>query len=329
MHSLPIIAFISLAFGLSAAHGGSLATEVAHRRHFLEAQGWDILRARSICEAGAADDRQHYLRLARELHEEYDLTSTRGYITYHSPIFANLLNIERDLSNYEFNHHTNDTWTTATNPHDIFQNYPACALSPDATEGPFYVEGELVRSDLTKGQTGVPLHLKIRVKDIATCTDIPNVYVEIWRYGTGNLHGQTFGRGLQKTDGMGIVSFDTIFPGHYFGRAPHIHVAVHVNAHEETDGSVNNNTVSMKAQIYFDQDLITKIEKRSPYNTNTQPFTYNKDDGFLIQEAAADFDPFVYWIPVSRNWEDGLIAWITVGANLTERWEMTVADHRD
>jgi protocatechuate 3,4-dioxygenase beta subunit len=299
-----------------------------------------------------------------------------------------LCGAERALSDYTFNHHTNDAWTMDTNPHDIFQKYPACALSPDATEGPFCmfplnvklplitcavrlnankksrvskdVEGELVRKDLTDGQPGLPLHLKIRVKDIATCKDVQNVFVEVWRKlphrclallytfsylqgltiptdanatgtysGTGDLHGQTFGRGLQKTDDMGVVSFDTIFPGHYSGRASHVHVAVHVNAQAGADGSVSDNTVSMKAQIYFDQALIDKIEKRSPYNANTEPLTYNKDDGWLIGEAAAEFDPFVYWIPASQRYEDGLIAWITVGANLTARWDMAVADHRD
>jgi hypothetical protein len=79
MHSLSILAFSAWATGFVAAHGGSFATEVAHRRHYLEAEGEGILQARSICEAGTSDDRQHYLRLARELHKEHDLTGTQSY----------------------------------------------------------------------------------------------------------------------------------------------------------------------------------------------------------------------------------------------------------
>jgi protocatechuate 3,4-dioxygenase beta subunit len=149
--------------------------------------------------------------------------------------------------------------------------------------------------------------------------------------GIGNQHGQTYGRGLQVTDDMGIVSFDTIFPGHYTGRAPHIHVAVHVDGthEEEADGSsVNSTSVSMAAQIYFDQQVILDNKRKPPYNANRQPFTFNKDDAWLLNEAATQFDPFVYWITVSDRWEDGLIAWITVGINLTEVRELSVADHR-
>lgn len=36
----------------------------------------------------------------------------------------------------------------------------------------------------------------------------------------------TFLRGIQQTDADGAVQFDTLFPGHYTGRAPHTHVYV-------------------------------------------------------------------------------------------------------
>ncbi|KAI0156581.1 aromatic compound dioxygenase [Xylariaceae sp. FL1272] len=316
MHtSLFGVVFVWLA-SLVAAHGGSLATEVLKRGEFLIANGPALLQARDACGAGTSTNAASYIRLARELHEESSLAT-------------------RNFTDYDHSHESNDDFHLDTDPHEIFSKYPACALSPDATEGPFYVEGELVRPEIIDGQPGIPLYLKIRVKDIEKCTDVSNVFVEIWHAnatgvysGVDKQHGMTFCRGLQKTDEMGVVSFLTIFPGHYYGRAPHIHVAVHVDAKQEADNSVHDNTVSMNAQIYFDQSLIHAVEKTSPYKENTQQFTANEDDWFLGQEASAQFDPFVYWIPVGKRMEDGIIGWITVGANMTEHRELVVADHR-
>jgi hypothetical protein len=76
MRFLSIIALVAWAPGLTTAHGGSLATEIAQRRHYLEAKGQKVIHGRSVCEDRAAGDRENYLRLARDLHEEYDLTST-------------------------------------------------------------------------------------------------------------------------------------------------------------------------------------------------------------------------------------------------------------
>ncbi|KAI1269936.1 aromatic compound dioxygenase [Xylariaceae sp. FL1019] len=323
MHSsLIVAAFVWLA-GLVASHGGSLATEVLKRGEFLATNGLALLHARDVCGAGTSADEASYIRLARDLHEQSNLAR---FLTQHAA---------RNFTDYDHSHESNDGFHLDTDPHEIFSKYPACALSPDATEGPYYVEGELVRSEIIDGQPGIPLYLKIRVKDIEKCTDVSNVFVEIWHTnatgvysGVDQQHDMTFCRGLQKTDDMGVVSFLTIFPGHYYGRTPHIHVAVHVDAKQEADNSVHDNTVSMNAQVYFDQDLIHAVEKTSPYDTNTQEFTTNEDDRFLGQEASAQFDPFVYWIPVAKRVEDGLIAWITVGANMTEHRELSVADHR-
>jgi len=40
----------------------------------------------------------------------------------------------------------------------------------------------------------------------------------------------TYLREVQETDSDGAVQFKTIFPGHYFSRAVHIHIMVHLNA---------------------------------------------------------------------------------------------------
>jgi protocatechuate 3,4-dioxygenase beta subunit len=87
----------------------------------------------------------------------------------------------------------------------------------------------------------VPLHLKISFRDTQTCKPVVNLLINIWQYNaTGVYSGistasqarlkTTFLRGVQQTLSKGVVEIDTIFPGHYQGRALHIHVAVHSGA---------------------------------------------------------------------------------------------------
>nr|WP_246251284.1 intradiol ring-cleavage dioxygenase [Bradyrhizobium cajani] len=118
---------------------------------------------------------------------------------------------------------------------------PACILTPQADEGPFYSDPKLVRSDVTEGKAGVPLTLRLRVIEAGPCTAIGGARVDIWHCdakglysafpGQGDAHNidassQTFLRGTQTTDAAGWVSFNTIYPGWYDGRTTHIHFKV-------------------------------------------------------------------------------------------------------
>lgn len=124
----------------------------------------------------------------------------------------------------------------------------ACVLTPEWTEGPYYVAGELIRSDITEGRPGVPLKLRIAVQDVTSCGPLANGAVELWHCdaqgyysgiagenpgGGGTAAGQenshtTFLRGVQLTGADGTVEFATIYPGWYTGRTVHIHMKVHV-----------------------------------------------------------------------------------------------------
>ncbi|WP_439359032.1 intradiol ring-cleavage dioxygenase [Bradyrhizobium sp. DASA03007] len=118
---------------------------------------------------------------------------------------------------------------------------PACILTPQAEEGPFYADPKLVRSDITEGRPGVPLTLRLRVIEAGPCTAIRDARVDIWHCdakglysafpGQGDGHNidatsKTFLRGTQMTDEAGWVAFNTIYPGWYDGRATHIHFKV-------------------------------------------------------------------------------------------------------
>ena len=64
---------------------------------------------------------------------------------------------------------------------DIFASTEYCFLSPEITEGPYYVAGEYIRQDVTDGEPGIDLALDLQVYDVETCEPVPNVYLEIWR----------------------------------------------------------------------------------------------------------------------------------------------------
>ncbi|OAF17113.1 intradiol ring-cleavage dioxygenase [Bradyrhizobium neotropicale] len=123
----------------------------------------------------------------------------------------------------------------------VSSSEPACILTPQAEEGPFYADPKLVRSDITEGRPGVPLTLRLRVIEAGPCTAIKGARVDIWHCdakglysaypGQGDGHdidatGKTFLRGTQMTDEAGWALFNTIYPGWYDGRTTHIHFKV-------------------------------------------------------------------------------------------------------
>ena len=123
-------------------------------------------------------------------------------------------------------------------------------------------------------------------------------------------------RGVQKSDKDGAVQFETLFPGHYIGRTTHIHVMVHLNAKPQPNGTLIDTTAAHVGQMYFDQDLITEVEKLEPYPSNTQALTTNARD-FILAGEAATTDPFMEYVLVGNAVKDGLFAWLTVGINST------------
>lgn len=72
-----------------------------------------------------------------------------------------------------------------------------------------------------------------------------------------------FLRGRQTTDASGVVTFNTIFPGWYGGRAPHIHVHVY-----SPDGAS-----LMITQIAFPTDVCDTV-----YTTATNYYKKGKQD---------------------------------------------------
>ncbi|KAK4159925.1 Intradiol ring-cleavage dioxygenase [Cladorrhinum sp. PSN259] len=244
--------------------------------------------------------------------------------------------IKRRADPINTSHKSSKAYTLNTPASTIFASNTSCLLSPEVTEGPYYVTGEYIRSDITENQAGVKLHLDILVLDVTTCKPVPNVFVEIWHTnstgvysgvvanGNGNYADKTnnkksFARGALKTSADGVVEFDTLFPGHYTGRTTHIHTMVHTStAVANANGTLADQYASHVGQVFFDQSLITIVEKASPYSTNKQTLTTNAKDGILKEESKVG-DPFVNYVFLDGgdSVSAGLLGWISFGINPT------------
>jgi protocatechuate 3,4-dioxygenase beta subunit len=150
-----------------------------------------------------------------------------------------------------------------------------CVLTPEQTEGPYYIANEKVRRNITEGRRGVPLALHATVVDASTCKAIRNAAVDIWHCDAGGVYSgfgdgassRTFLRGIQRTNASGLAVLKTIYPGWYQGRTVHIHVKVHIGG-----------TVVHTGQLYFPDSLTDKVYRRSPYDKRPNRSTRNSND---------------------------------------------------
>ena len=189
---------------------------------------------------------------------------------------------------------------------------PSCVVSAEQTEGPFYFETRFVRKDLTEGKEGLILDLRLKMVDADSCEPISDAVVDIWscdaageysgyetvydRSGTFDTqrgdrrdnekhaddnrprfhqepnNEKTFLRGAQVTNEEGEVSFKTIYPGWYPGRATHIHIKVYID-----DKDV------FTSQMYFPEDVNEIVHTAEAYNTIKKKGERrrNEDDGIF------------------------------------------------
>jgi protocatechuate 3,4-dioxygenase beta subunit len=151
----------------------------------------------------------------------------------------------------------------------------SCVLTPEQTEGPYYVAGEKLRRNITDGRPGAPLVLRTFVVDASTCKPIRNAAVDIWHADAAGIYSgfgagassRTFMRGIQRTNAKGLAQFRTVYPGWYQGRTVHIHVKVHVGGN-----------VAHTGQLYFSDALTDRVYVRAPYSARPNRTTRNADD---------------------------------------------------
>ncbi|MGW2640005.1 intradiol ring-cleavage dioxygenase [Streptomyces sp. NPDC001348] len=178
------------------------------------------------------------------------------------------------------------TQTPETAPNTAPDTAPApaaaavCTLTKEMTEGPYYLDGALVRPDVTEGKPGVPLKLALTVVNSA-CTPVRDALVEIWHsdalgeysgYVGNNGHSEsddgTFLRGGVLTNTSGVADITTIYPGWYRGRCIHVHVKVHTGVTVTSDGHFTGGRTVHTGQLFFNETITAAVAKVSPYSTN-------------------------------------------------------------
>lgn len=165
-------------------------------------------------------------------------------------------------------------------------NSEVCAVSPRETKGPFpnKIPSEYVRENIIGDRMGIALRINLRILDKnKNCSPLSNAPVDVWHcdshgkyseYGNNWLQSEDltqahFLRGRHTSDADGNVSFISIFPGYYPGRAPHIHLEV-LNEEKES---------LLVTQIAFPEDICDTVYATENYEGTN--YVSNAIDGIF------------------------------------------------
>lgn len=165
---------------------------------------------------------------------------------------------------------------------------PACVVKPALTEGPYFVDEMLNRSDIRADPSdgtvkdGIPLILKFIVSEVGSnaCAPLPAAQVDVWHCDASgvysdaqdpgfNTKGKKFLRGYQLTGSDGSALFTTIYPGWYQGRSVHIHFKIRNKGYEFT------------SQLFFDDSFTDQVYENMPYSRREKRSVMNAGDGIF------------------------------------------------
>jgi len=180
---------------------------------------------------------------------------------------------------------TSPTDTSSSGTTTTGSTNAACAVTPSETAGPYPSLTDIFRSDIREGKAGTMLTLTVKVVNVnAGCAAIPNANVEVWHCDSagnyseyGNQTAQTYLRGTQTTNNSGEVTFTTIYPGWYQGRATHIHIEV------STNGASRKIT-----QIAFPESVNSTVYRSGVYASRGSNPTSNLSDGIFADSLSAE-----------------------------------------
>ncbi|MCB9450231.1 MAG: intradiol ring-cleavage dioxygenase [Anaerolineaceae bacterium] len=210
---------------------------------------------------------------------------------------------------------------------------PTCVVRPELTEGPYFVDDQLNRSDIRVDPSngsikeGLPLHLVFHVSDVTggTCAALADAQVDVWHCDANGVYsgvqdagfdtsGQMWLRGYQITDEDGVAEFLTIVPGWYSGRAVHIHFKI------RTTG-VDGQSYEFTSQFFFDPAVIEEIYAQQPYVAKGLPDTSNERDNIYQQsngQLTLELVPLTADERETLAVEDGYSATFDIGLDLSD-----------
>ncbi|MFE5367202.1 intradiol ring-cleavage dioxygenase [Streptomyces mirabilis] len=265
-----------------------------------------------------------------------------------------------------------ETTTDASASSSATASETCYTLTSETTEGPYYIDADKIRQNITEGKEGIPMTLELKVIDADTCKPVKNAAVDIWHCtalgvysgyeamgsgggggggtppsgaptdapsgtptgeppsggpsgGTGGGHSEPtdderYLRGTWKTDKRGYVTFKTIFPGWYQGRAVHIHTKVHVDG-TWTDAGYEGGHTCHTGQFFFDEKSVLASAEVSPYSTNTATRTTLTEDTIYPQNGHTG--GLLYLKYDKKNIAKGVRAHLTMGVAPDETHDST------
>jgi protocatechuate 3,4-dioxygenase beta subunit len=196
---------------------------------------------------------------------------------------------------------------------------PDCVVRPELTEGPYFVDEKLNRSDIRSDPSdgsvreGVPLALAFVVSQMASnaCTPLKDAQVDVWHCDALGTYsdvqgssGKKFLRGYQLADANGNAKFTTIYPGWYRGRTVHIHFKI------RTTGT-NGQAYEFTSQLFFDDALSDQIYAQQPYSQHSGRDTRNSGDNIyqgsgsqLLLSLTKSGDGYTATLPIALDLSD-------------------------
>jgi protocatechuate 3,4-dioxygenase beta subunit len=190
---------------------------------------------------------------------------------------------------------------------------PACVVGPELTEGPYYLDVDLERSDIRTNTAdnvaveGATLTLDwiVSQADGSACMPMEGIVVDVWHCDALGVYSGVTGnagdflRGFQRTDANGRASFTTVYPGWYQGRAVHIHFKI------RTDPQASAG-FEFTSQLFFDDEFSKGVYATGVYaqkgpqdQPNASDQIFNQSDGATLLSVTQEGDACKATFPIA------------------------------
>ncbi|KAA0995670.1 intradiol ring-cleavage dioxygenase [Pseudomonas sp. ANT_J12] len=210
---------------------------------------------------------------------------------------------------------------------------PVCLLTPEQIAGPYFRNPKLIRRNISEGQDGIPLVLRLVIVDAMTGEPVTGALVDIWHCNARGAYSgwskvnpdqevdadsigsiprtddDTYLRGGQFSDNKGVVRFTTVYPGFYAGRALHIHVAVRITG---GNNYLEERHVAWVGQLYFPEVASRSVLNAKAYSGRTVTAPTNAQDEIYANMGGEASTLTVHSIGRDTH-EDGFFGHLTIG----------------
>jgi protocatechuate 3,4-dioxygenase beta subunit len=213
-----------------------------------------------------------------------------------------------------------------------------CELSPEQMIGPYHIQPELERQDIRESLPGVPLTIRLRILDYR-CEPLGGARVEVWHcnakgfysgylevdpnrpipfelrsqdprlLGVSLRDGERFLRGWQHTDSEGWVQFQSIVPGWYYRRAPHVHLRVYPGA--PVGEPIGDTVACHTGQVFFPESFMDEVAALDIYRERPlKRILLREDPVYTRQNAVQSVFQIAWAVGASRL--DGVVGSISL-----------------